>query len=504
MKVRAWSAGTLSSGFATHRGRSHLCTGLALALVMVLLLPSVCIADPWDVTPGPPHEYDPVNGGRNCILAGIDATHYLCLHRGTGGQAVILKVDPVDWTLSTVTTYQYDENGDYMGLAAIDPSHFLCTYCGEDEAAYASVLSVDPGTWAIATQSTLPYDPEFGYYNALSPIDATHYLGVHNMWDVTGRAGVFTVDPQMWAITYGSECAFEPESGFDFKLTRIDATHHLCLYPSQAGGYFGRAVVLVVDPQDWTVSTAHPPVTYASDCDAYAFVSRIDAEHFLCAYQGPGSHGWAVVLTVDPVDWSISLETPFEYDPALGGEPNLTRIDATHHLCAYKGEGADGYAVVLTVDPADWSISNETPCEWDADRADYPYLCPIAAGHYLCSYEGPGSDGWALVLRVELAGAGVPDGYVERAGMISGRPNPSRGLMTIDYYLAAGGRAELAITDAGGRIVSTLLEGWLPSGAGSVRWDGRDGHGSWVGPGIYFCTLQSGDRREVAKLITLR
>ncbi len=506
METQASSAGTPSIGCAVcPLGRTHLgCTRTALALMLLLLLPSICTADPWDITLGPPHEYDPISGGRNCILSAIDATHYLCLHRGTGGEAVILSVDPADWTLSTITTYQYDENGDYMGLATIDPTHFLCTYCGEDEAAFASVLSIDPENWTIATESTLLYDPEFGYYNALSPIDETHYLGVHNMWDVTGRAGVFTVDPQSWAITYGSECPFETESGYDFKLTRIDATHHLCLYPSQAGGYFGRAVVLIVDPGDWTVSTAHPPLTFATDCDAYSFASRIDATHFLCAYQGPESHGWAVVLTIDPDDWLISMETPFEFDPALGGEPNLSRIDATHHLCAYKGEGADGYAVVLTVDPGDWSISRETPREWDLERADYPYLCRIDDGHYLCSYEGPGLDGWALVLGVELSGAGMPDGHVERVGLVSGYPNPFTDRMTIDYYLATGGRVELVIRDLQGRMVSTLLRGWFPCGPGSVLWDGTDGHGRRVGPGVYFGTLRVGDRREVARLIALR
>ncbi len=479
-------------------------TPLTLALALLLILPTICAADPWDITPGPPLEYNPVSGGRNCILSAIDASHYLCLHRATRGEAVILGVDPADWTLSTITTYPYDLNGDYMGLAMIDAAHFLCTYCGEGEAAYASVLAIDPETWSISTASTLLYDPEFGYYNALSPIDATHFLGVHNMWDVTGRAGVFTVDPQTWEITYGTECAFEPESGFDFKLTPIDATHHLCLYPSQAGGYFGRAVVLIVDPGDWTVSTAHPPLTFASDCDAYAFASRIDAEHFLCAYQGPASHGWAVVLTIDPSDWFISLETPFEYDPALGGEPNLARIDATHHLCAYKGEGADGYAVVLAVDPGTWSIGREAPCEWDPERADYPYLCPIDAGHYLCAYEGPGSDGWALVLGVEVPAAGVPNGPVERPGLVSGHPNPSTGPMTIEYCLTSSGQAELAIVDLGGRVVRTLIEGWLPGGAGFVRWNGADGHGNRIVPGIYFCTLRSGDRQESAKLIALR
>jgi len=511
MKKQVFPQGAFSIGSACHTphetGPESRRIPRVLAIVLLLplaLAPGVSTADPYDITPGPPYEYDPISGGRNCILSQIDGTHSLCLHRGVGGQAVILSVDPGDWTLMKETDYRYDRNGDYMGLADIDPTHYLCTYCGDGEAAFASVLSIDPGDWSIATESRILYDPEFGYYNALSAIDETHYLGVHNMWDVTGRAGVFTVDPETWSISYGTECAFEIESGYDFKLSRIDATHHLCIYPSQAGGYFGRAVVLVVDPGDWTVRTAHEPFTFAADCDAYCFASRIDETHFLCAYQGPDSHGWAVVLTVDPVDWSISMETPFEYDPALGGEPNVLRIDATHHLCAYKGEGADGYAVVLTVDPADWSISREAPREWDPEWADYPYLCRIDDGHYLCSYEGPGGDGWALVLGVELPEGAWVEGDLERPVRLSGYPNPFAELTTIDYRLATSGRAELAIYDIRGQKVSALRNGWLSGGVGSVRWDGTDSDGRRVSPGVYFCTLKVGDGREVAKLIATR
>jgi hypothetical protein len=426
-------------------------------VLLLALAPRVGTAAPYDITVGPHHEYDPISGGRNCILSQIDDTHYLCLYRGAFGQA-----------------------------------------------AFASILSIDPGNWTIGTESTILYDPEFGYYNALSPIDATHYLGVHNMWDVTGRAGVFTVDPETWSIIYGTEYAFETESGFDFKLFPIDATHHLCIYPSQAGGYFARAVVLVVDSGDWTVGRAHAPVTFAADCDAYCFASRIDGTHFLCVYQGPDSDGWAVVLTVDPGDWSISMGTPFEYDPAIGGEPNLTRVDATHHLCAYKGEDADGYAVVLTVDPQNWTVSKETPVEWDPERADYPYLCRIDEGHYLCSYQGPGLDGWALVLGVELPGVDAPVRDLERPVLLTGRPSPFATVTTIDYRLAVGGRAELVIYDLQGRKVSALASGWFSGGVGSVRWNGTDSDGRRVAPGVYLCTLTVQDRREVAKLVVLR
>ncbi|MCK4695613.1 MAG: hypothetical protein KAT74_07610, partial [Candidatus Cloacimonetes bacterium] len=288
-------------------------TVMAALILTIFLFPQICMGDPYDITMGTPHEYDEEKGGRNNIMSKIDDFHYLCLYAGYTGMAVILTIDSDDWSITTETSYQYDEDGDYMGLSRVDTTHYLITYCGDDEAAYASVISIDPTDWSITTETAIMYDDEFGYYNSLSKIDDTHYLGVHNMWDVTGRAGVFTIDPDNWSITYGTEYIFDSEHGYDFMLSRIDDTHHLCVYPSQYGGYIGRAVILIVDSNNWTVNTAVEPLTFATNCDAYSFLSRIDDTHFLCAYQGPDSDGWAVILTVNTNDWSISMETPFEY-----------------------------------------------------------------------------------------------------------------------------------------------------------------------------------------------
>jgi len=419
---------------------------------------------------------------------------------------VILTVNPGDWSITTETSYQYDEDGDYMGLSRIDTDHYLCTYCGGYEQAFASVLSLNLADWSITKESTMMYDIEFGYYNALSRIDDTHYLGVHNKMDVTGSACVFTVDPSSWAITYGTEDHFETESGFDFMLLRIDNTHHFCVYPSQYEGYTGRAVVLVVDQNNWTVDPATYPVTYATDSDAYSFLSRIDDNHFLCAYQGPDSDGWAVVLTVNTMYWSISIETPYEYDTQLGGEPNLARIDSTHFLCAYKGADADGYAVVLTVDTSNWVIHKETSFEFDETRADYPYLCKIDDAHYLCSYEGPESDGWAVVLDVELPGIGVDENDNVPDDMVfSNYPNPFADETTISFYSTANVHEldHITIYNIKGEVVTTLNLEASDSGLSTI-WDGKDDSGKSVSNGIYFYKFKAGDIERTHKLILMR
>ena len=95
--------------------------------------------------------------------------------------------------------------------------------------------------------------------------------------------------------------------------------------------------------------------------------------------------------------------TPYEYDSIKGKTPALAQIDSTHYLCAYAGDGDDGWATVLTVNSGTWALSEGTPLEFDSDKGKTPALAQIDATRYLCAYTGGGDDGWATVLTVDTA-----------------------------------------------------------------------------------------------------
>jgi hypothetical protein len=180
-------------------------------------------------------------------------------------------------------------------------------------------------------------------------------------------------------------------------LAQIDATHYLCAYRS--GGFDGWAVVLTVDTGNWTVSK-ETAFEFDTSKGMQPTLAQIDSSHYLCAYRGPGDNGWAVVLTVN-AGWTISSQTAFEFDGSNGQTPALAKIDNTHYLCAYEGLGADGWAVVLTVNTADWTISKAAAFEYDTASGLAPALAQIDTSHYLCTYSGPGGTGWTVVLNVD-------------------------------------------------------------------------------------------------------
>ncbi|MCK4695040.1 MAG: T9SS type A sorting domain-containing protein, partial [Candidatus Cloacimonetes bacterium] len=147
-----------------------------------------------------------------------------------------------------------------------------------------------------------------------------------------------------------------------------------------------------------------------------------------------------------------------------------------------------------------WSISSETPFEFDEMRADYPYLCKIDDAHYLCSYEGPGHDGWAVVLNVELPGVGIADDeIISNIFKLSNFPNPFNPFTTIQYSIPRESKVELKIYNIRGQKVKTLVHSDLVEGNHNTLWDGRDYNQQPVGSGIYFYKLKVNGKLEAVK-----
>jgi len=274
---------------------------------------------------------------------------------------------------------------------------------GQDRTFTSSVYIRSAGSYQAAsiTKGTpLEYDNSQGTEAALAQIDASHYLCAYSGDKDDGWAVVLTVDTGNSTISRETPFEFDTVKGREPALVQIDASHYLCAYRGDKDD--GWAVVLTIDTGNWTISKETPFEFDSSEGREPALaLAQIDSTHYLCTYRGPGRDGWAVVLTVDTGNWTISKETPFEFDSSEGREPALAQIDSTHYLCTYRGSGRDGWAVALTVDTGNWVITKESPFEFDADQGQQPALAQIEAGRYLCTYAGPGDDGWAAILSVD-------------------------------------------------------------------------------------------------------
>ncbi len=235
-----------------------------------------------------------------------------------------------------------------------------------------------------------------------------------------GRAHTFTT----WAylrtnylaeeLIVGTEYIFDNSFCHTPTLSKIDDEHFLCAYDGPSNN--GCAVVLMPKyiSDEWQISNGTRFI-FDNSKGRTPELCQMDATHYLCAYRGPNTDGWAVVLMVDTGSWKVSNGPSFEFADNTGlpepvehdGDsdttyrPALAMIDDTHYLCAYMGAGYDGWAVVLTINPSTYEISAETPFEFDGADGGAPALAKIDDTHYLCAYTGPDDDGWAVVLAVD-------------------------------------------------------------------------------------------------------
>ncbi|UCC22541.1 MAG: type II secretion system protein [Planctomycetota bacterium] len=133
---------------------------------------------------------------------------------------------------------------------------------------------------------------------------------------------------------------------------------------------------------------------------------QIDEDNYLCVYKGDGLGGWAVILTVDRVNWTITKGTPLEFYKDVNFEfPALARIDATDYLCVFTGEQMDGYAMILTVNASAGTVKKGPAFEFDDENCEMAAVSRINSTDFLCVYTGRPEDGlkcgWSVILTAD-------------------------------------------------------------------------------------------------------
>jgi hypothetical protein len=99
-------------------------------------------------------------------------------------------------------------------------------------------------------------------------------------------------------------------------------------------------------------------------------------------------------------------------------------------------------------------------------------------------------------------GPGETQGFGEPAvSEVKVFPNPGRGSSRIGFRLAGGARVTIEIVSAEGRRVGRVLDRHLAAGSHIVPWNGRNGAGLRLPPGVYFFRLEAGGAVRSGRLV---
>ncbi len=87
---------------------------------------------------------------------------------------------------------------------------------------------------------------------------------------------------------------------------------------------------------------------------------------------------------------------------------------------------------------------------------------------------------------------------------LSNTPNPFNPQTVIHYSIPEQNHTQLAVFNAKGQRVRTLVNEVKSQGEYHIAWDGTDDRGNTLSSGIYFCRLESGNLTQTRKLMMLK
>lgn len=100
------------------------------------------------------------------------------------------------------------------------------------------------------------------------------------------------------------------------------------------------------------------------------------------------------------------------------------------------------------------------------------------------------------------------DNFVVGASIAEFKPTKSSLWIQVEsdnlsYHIPCEGHVRVSVFDITGQNRRTLVKSWHGAGTHSLTWDGLDGAGLRLPPGVYFVCLESGKSKQVTKFVIL-
>ncbi|NLI16502.1 MAG: T9SS type A sorting domain-containing protein [candidate division Zixibacteria bacterium] len=110
-----------------------------------------------------------------------------------------------------------------------------------------------------------------------------------------------------------------------------------------------------------------------------------------------------------------------------------------------------------------------------------------------------------VVCKVQLVNSIDDFGRIpQEYSLLPNYPNPFNGGTVISFILPKDEQVKLAVYDINGRIVKTLVDGWVEKGGHSYRWEATLADGSPAAAGTYIYRLDAGGRKFAGKMTYLK
>jgi hypothetical protein len=118
---------------------------------------------------------------------------------------------------------------------------------------------------------------------------------------------------------------------------------------------------------------------------------------------------------------------------------------------------------------------------------------------------GAGFDTFQAGLNaIEAGDPDIVDSKVDVTDILFNQPDPFCSATSIGYKVPVAGHVRIEIFDISGRRIHVLVDGMSNGGKYEIRWDGHDGGGRSMSPGVYLCRITAGRVGQTEKMTLLR
>ncbi len=184
--------------------------------------------------------------------------------------------------------------------------------------------------------------------------------------------------------------------------------------------------------------------------------------------------------------------------PLREAQEGAATVTAT--IVAHSGQPLTETAVHYRHDQGAWQVLPMT----DQGDGQYTAVIPGPAEDTTCEYYIAAADAsgrsegmprtqpaatYTFPHLKQVSAVGEP--VAAPARLNANYPNPFNPVTTFSFELKYAGPAQLAVVDARGRLVKTLVSGECEAGRHEVRWDGTDTAGHAVASGVYYYRLRA-------------
>jgi uncharacterized protein (DUF362 family) len=130
---------------------------------------------------------------------------------------------------------------------------------------------------------------------------------------------------------------------------------------------------------------------------------------------------------------------------------------------------------------------------------DYTFALNICEVESNTLYAGNRVDG--LKFHTASSGANtLPENIMGHGLSLKNYPNPAKDYTNISFELTKAANTVVNICDLSGKVINTIVDDFLPAGEHEFTWYLNNGNGTRVNPGIYICSVQSGNMNSSIKI----